>query len=108
MMAMVTNPGAGLPVFHSPETLAGRDSCQMFTLGFTGLKRPQRQASCINAAKIALSASSVKNCDCACTKSWHPPVDELHSAENTVDRSAKKLLTSKIALVKTHSFFDSF
>jgi hypothetical protein len=35
-------------------------------------------------------------------------VDELHSIENRGDKVARKVLTSSVAGVKTHSFFDSF
>jgi len=35
-------------------------------------------------------------------------VDELHSTENKQDKNVKKVLTYKMAVVKTHSFFDSF
>jgi hypothetical protein len=35
-------------------------------------------------------------------------VDELHSTENKRDKVAKKELTYKMGVVKTHSFFDSF
>jgi len=43
-----------------------------------------------------------------CTKIRHAAVDELHSLENTRDKIAKKMLTSTVAGVKTHSFLDSF
>lgn len=37
-----------------------------------------------------------------------PPVDWLHSIENTIDTSARFRLTGKMVLVKPFSFFDSF
>ena len=35
-------------------------------------------------------------------------MDELHSIESKRDARAKKVLTYKPGLLKTHSFFDSF
>jgi hypothetical protein len=45
--------------------------------------------------KVAGQTQSANNRNCDCTKSWHPPVDELHSIENKGDKIAKKELTYK-------------
>jgi hypothetical protein len=59
-------------------------------------------------AKIASRAPSARIYFTACTNSGHPPVDVLHSAENTRVTNAKFSLTAKIKRVEPYSFFDSF
>ncbi len=66
-------------------------------------RRRLRQAAKNNAA-----IQSAKNRNPHCTRFRHPPVDELHLVENKPDKVAKKELTYKMLVVKTHSFFDSF
>jgi len=51
-------------------------------------------------SKIAVETQTRQNRNCDCTRFWHPPVDELHSIENTEDKFAKKELTYKIRTVK--------
>src|SRR5260370_27009769 len=58
--------------------------------------------------KPASRLSSARNGFSSCTKSGHPPVDDLHSIENKSDRSAIFLLTPKLERVQKESFFDSF
>jgi hypothetical protein len=99
---------AGIEKSESRESRSGQGFCQMSTTNATVLARLCRNSDAGRAAKIAVKIQSVKIRNHGCTKSWHPPVDELHSLENKPDTSAKKQLTYKMAVVKTTSFFGSF
>src|SRR5271157_5343158 len=93
---------------QSLESRSGCGFCQMSTTDGDVLARCHRDFNFTNPAKIAPQTQLIKNRNCDCTKFRHPPVDELHSTENKQDKKATKQLTYKMAVVKTHSFFDSF
>jgi hypothetical protein len=91
----------------SRESRSRQASCQISTEYDAVRARWCRNSDVGRAAKIAARMQSVQNPTHDCTKSWHPPVDELHLPENKSDKTAKKQLTYKMAVVKTNSFFGS-
>jgi hypothetical protein len=93
---------------QSLECRFGQGFCQMSTTSNALLVRSRRCFDFTNFAKINAKIQLAKNRNCYCTKFRHTPVDALHSLENKRDKIATKQLTYKMAVVKTHSFFDSF
>jgi len=91
------------------ESLAGSHSCQIFTIPCAvrtavGGVRENGGIREISAPSYIFLAFVCKGC----TKIRHASVDGLHSVENKQDKVAKIFLTSALAGVEPHSFFDSF
>ena len=90
------------------EFRCGGYCCQIFTIQSV-LARRRTEFLMSRRPRIFRFETLPLNFGCqGCTKIRHASVDELHSIENRQDKVAKIFLTSAVAGVKTHSFFDSF
>jgi hypothetical protein len=93
---VVSVPDNPLLGFSSrPKPALGRVFARMFTtesgrsIGLLG------GLVFLSAVNSRFKRRAAKNGNRDCTKFWHPPVDELHSIENTADKIARKELTYK-------------
>jgi hypothetical protein len=85
----------------SLDSLAQRGFPQLFTAPLTRRKIRAWQLSAFNSQNPHPARLPRKEPHSLCTKFGHPPVNQLHSPENTPDKIAWFSLTLKIEGVKT-------